>query len=74
MHAYDAGDAHTLASLFTDDAEMIDENGERLRGPATIESIFATMFKDRPGATFTVFPASLHSSVPTWPRKRVATS
>ena len=38
---------------------MIDENGERLRGPAMIESVFATMFKDRPGATFTVFPASL---------------
>jgi uncharacterized protein (TIGR02246 family) len=57
--AYNAGDSHSLATLFTDDAEMIDENGERLHGPRTIETVFATMFRDRPGATLTIVPSSL---------------
>jgi uncharacterized protein (TIGR02246 family) len=57
--AYDAGDARSLASLFTDDAEMIDENGERLRGRPMIESVFGAMFKERPGAKITITPASL---------------
>jgi uncharacterized protein (TIGR02246 family) len=57
--AYDAGDARSLASLFTDDAEMIDENGERLRGRPMIESVLGAMFKERPGATITINPTSL---------------
>ncbi len=57
--AYNAGDARTLASLFHDDAEMIDENGEQLRGRPRIEEVFKTMFKERPGATIAIFPASL---------------
>jgi uncharacterized protein (TIGR02246 family) len=57
--AYDAGDARALASLFTDDAEMIDENSERLRGRPMIEGVFAAMFKERPGATISISPASL---------------
>lgn len=57
--AYKAGDARTLAALFADDAEMIDENGERLRGRSTIETVFGSMFRQRPGATLSVAPASL---------------
>jgi uncharacterized protein (TIGR02246 family) len=57
--AYNAGNAHALASMFTDDAEMIDEYGERLRGPQVIESVFASVFRGRPGATITIAPASL---------------
>jgi uncharacterized protein (TIGR02246 family) len=59
VRAYDAGDARSLGSLFTDDAEMIDENGERLRGRAMIENVLGTMFKERPGATITIYPTSL---------------
>src|SRR5262249_35577025 len=49
--SYAAGDARALASLFTDDAEMIDENGGRLRGRPAIEGVFGSMFRQRPGAT-----------------------
>ena len=57
--AYNTGDARALASLFTDDAEMIDEDGEHLRGRSMIEEVFRSMFKERPGATIKIVPASL---------------
>jgi len=57
--AYNGGDAHALASLFTADAEMIDEDGEHLRGRPMIEEVFTTMFKERPGATIAIAPATL---------------
>ena len=57
--AYNAGDARALATLFTDDAEMIDEDGEHLRGRSMIEEVFRSMFKERPGATIKIAPASL---------------
>jgi len=57
--AYVAGDARALSALFTDDAEMIDENGERLRGRPMIENVFASIFRQRPGATLSITPTSL---------------
>ncbi len=57
--AYNAGDAHALAALFADDAEMIDEDGERMRGRSVIEGVFGSMFKERPGASIAISPASL---------------
>ncbi len=48
-----------LASLFTDDGEMIDENGEHLRSRRRIEEVFDAMFKGRPGATIAISPVSL---------------
>ena len=38
---------------------MIDENGERLRGRASIESVFGSIFRQRPGATLSIAPVSL---------------
>ena len=57
--SYAAGDARALAGLFTEDAEMIDENGGRLRGRPAIQSVFESMFRQRPGAAFTSIPTSL---------------
>jgi uncharacterized protein (TIGR02246 family) len=57
--AYNAGNAPALAALFTDDAEVIGENREPLRGRATIEQIFGSTFQSRPGAAITIAPASL---------------
>jgi uncharacterized protein (TIGR02246 family) len=57
--AYNAGDARALAALFGDDAEMIDEDGEHLRGRPMIEEVFRSIFKQRPGATIKIIPASL---------------
>jgi uncharacterized protein (TIGR02246 family) len=59
LRAYNSGDSRLLASLFTDDAEMIDDNGERLRGRAMIETVFGSMFRQRPGAILSINPASL---------------
>ena len=57
--SYNAGDARNLANLFNDDAEMVDENGEHLRGRPMIEGLFASIFKNRPGATLSILPTSL---------------
>ncbi len=57
--AYNSGDVRALAALYTDDAEMIDEDGERLEGRAMIEDVFRAMFKERPGASIKIAPASL---------------
>jgi uncharacterized protein (TIGR02246 family) len=57
--SYNAGDARSLASLFTDDAEMTDENGQRLRGSSLIETVFGSMVRQRPGAILTLTPISL---------------
>jgi uncharacterized protein (TIGR02246 family) len=57
--AYGAGDARSLASLFTDDAELIDENGGRLNGRPAIEGVFGSTFRQRPGATFAFSPTSI---------------
>ncbi len=57
--SYGAGDARSLASLFTDDAEMIDEHGGRVRGRPAIEGVFGSMFHQRPGATIRIAPTSV---------------
>jgi uncharacterized protein (TIGR02246 family) len=57
--SYGASDARGLAALFTDDAEMIDQDSGRIRGRAAIESVFGSMFRQRPGATFSFTPSSI---------------
>jgi len=57
--SYKAGDARALGSLFTDDAEMIDENGVRLRGRPMIEGVFGSIFRQRPGATLSISPSAI---------------
>src|SRR5262249_14924871 len=47
------------AALFTDDAEIVGETRDRLRGRAMIEQTFGSMFPQRPGAVITIAPASL---------------
>jgi uncharacterized protein (TIGR02246 family) len=57
--AYDAGDAKTLASLFTDDAEMVDERGERIKGRNMIQAFFDAMFRERKGGKIEISLDSL---------------
>jgi uncharacterized protein (TIGR02246 family) len=56
---YNAGDAPAVAGFFTDDAEIIDEEGQRVQGRASIQDLFAAMFRDRPGAMIEFKGASL---------------
>lgn len=62
--AYKAGKAAALSALFTDDAEMIDEDGERLRGRRAIQDVFGAIFRQRPGATIDITPTSLRFVAP----------
>jgi uncharacterized protein (TIGR02246 family) len=57
--AFDAGDAKTVAELYSDDAEMIDEYGDRIQGRPAIHDFYAELFAERKGATIEIFLASL---------------
>jgi uncharacterized protein (TIGR02246 family) len=46
--AYNAGDAATLAALFTPTAEIVDSDGHRSEGRAAIEKVFAGIFQAHP--------------------------
>lgn len=62
--AYEAGDAKAVAALFTEDAEMIDEDGERIKGRPTIEAFFEAMFQARKGAKIEITMESLQFLAP----------
>jgi uncharacterized protein (TIGR02246 family) len=57
--AFGAGDAKAVAAMFSDDAEFIVDNGERLRGRPAIEELYASLFQARPGATIAISIDSL---------------
>jgi uncharacterized protein (TIGR02246 family) len=57
--AFNAGDAKTVAELYTDDAELIDEYGERIQGRPTIRDFYSALFNERKGATIEISVASL---------------
>jgi uncharacterized protein (TIGR02246 family) len=57
--SYTAADARSLSSLFTDDAEIIEEHGGRLRGRQAIENLFGAVFGQKSGATLTFTPTTL---------------
>lgn len=48
--AFNAGDAHRIAALFTRQAEIVDEAGQATRGREEIERVFADQFRAQPGA------------------------
>jgi uncharacterized protein (TIGR02246 family) len=52
--AYNAGDANALAALYTEDAESIDEHGDRVQGRAAIQGMYSSLFQERPGATIRI--------------------
>jgi len=58
-NAYNAGDAKAVAALFTEDAEMVDENGDRIKGRPTIQAFFEGMFRERKGAKIEITLESL---------------
>lgn len=52
--AYNSGDAKAIAALFAPDAEMIDENDDRVIGRENIQALFADLFAARKGATISI--------------------
>ena len=57
--AYNAGDSKALAAMFTEDAEIIDEDGGRIRGRSEIDNAYAALFRARPGAAVEISRGSL---------------
>ena len=45
--AFNAGDAKAVAALYTDDAELIDEYGDRIQGRPTIQEFYSALFNER---------------------------
>jgi uncharacterized protein (TIGR02246 family) len=57
--AFNSGDARAVAALYTDDAELIDEYGERVQGRRLIQDFYDALFSERKGATIDVSVSSL---------------
>ncbi len=58
-HAFNAGDAKAVSDLYTDDAELIDDYGERIQGRPTIHDFYSALFSERKGATIEISLTSL---------------
>ena len=59
--AFNSQDAKALAALFTEDAELVNEEGEVAHGRAEIEARFAASFSARPDAKLTTHVDSIRS-------------
>jgi uncharacterized protein (TIGR02246 family) len=59
VRAYNEGDAGAIAAMFTDDAEVIDEQGQVVAGRPAIQSLFASTFAAHPGETIVIDDVSL---------------
>lgn len=59
VRAYDAGDVGAIAALFTEDAEVIDEDGRAVQGRDAIAAHFASTFEANPGETIEIAVESI---------------
>jgi uncharacterized protein (TIGR02246 family) len=57
--AYDAGNATAVASLYSDDAELIEEDGERFQGRKAIENLYSLIFQERKGSSIEILVDSI---------------
>jgi len=62
--AYNAADAKALAALFTEDAELVNEDGDVTHGRAAIKELFVAAFEAKPGAKLTIEVDSIRSIGP----------
>lgn len=57
--AFNAGDAKSVAALYSEDAEVIDEFEEKIQGRPAIEDFYSAIFAERKGATIEIALDSL---------------
>ncbi len=57
--SFAAGDAKAIAAMYTEDGELIDENGARAQGRPAIEELYAGIFQSRPHSTIDIAIESL---------------
>jgi uncharacterized protein (TIGR02246 family) len=59
VQAYNKGDSKALASMFKEDAEIVDVDGTRNQGREVIAKLFAETFAENPGMTIAVASENL---------------
>ncbi len=59
VRAYNAGDVPAIVALFTADAEVVDEDGNAVRGREAIATLFHENFAANPGETMEIQSESL---------------
>jgi uncharacterized protein (TIGR02246 family) len=57
--AFRAGDAKSIAGMYSEDAELIDELGERTQGRSAIEERYRSLFQSRPDSAIEITVDSL---------------
>jgi len=65
VKAFKKGDAKAIASLWTENGTLADEQGQMFKGRAAIEAEYAAFFKDHPGVRMDVAIQSIEFPAPT---------
>jgi len=63
-NAFNEGDAKKAAESFTATGEFVDDDGNRVEGPAAIEALFAKFFADNKGAKLQLTPSGTRTVAP----------
>ena len=59
VEAFDKGDAKAVAAFFTEDGDIIDQDGRQIKGRAAIEKTYSKVFADAKGAKLFIKITSL---------------
>ena len=59
VEAFNKGDAKALAAFFTEDGDMIDQDGHQIKGRKAIEEVYTKLFADTKGAKLYIKITSL---------------
>jgi uncharacterized protein (TIGR02246 family) len=62
--AFEKGDAKAVASLWTEQGELLDAGGNRIHGRAAIEKAYADFFKEKPGVKIEVLIEAIRFPAP----------
>ncbi len=60
VEAFDKGDAKALAAFFTEDADIIDQDGRQIKGRKAIEETYTKIFAAAKGAKLLITVNSVH--------------
>ena len=64
VEAFNGGDAKALAAFFTEDGDMIDQDGHQIKGRKAIEEVYTKLFAESKGAKLFITINSLRVARP----------
>ena len=64
VEAFNSGDAKALAAFFTEDADMVDQDGHQIKGRKAIEETYTKLFSENKGAKLFIRISSLRVARP----------